>query len=99
MGTFTECSLFKLEHAGVKIVTSLLVNFGQLLSEIGVSMEVEKLDVNWINSLTVLKQVIVIWGQKEHLTWALLLEVLAKMNLTRLGQQIEEYLTGKCIAI
>ena len=85
---FSMNSLTRLEGgAGIKIVTSLAEIPAQLAAAIGVAGEEQQVEV-----------VIRKWesGQSQHsVTWRSLLDVLRRLDLEDLSQEIEDYMHGE----
>ncbi len=98
-GKFSRCSLSKLEEgAGIKIIAPLSRVHISLMSAIKVNV---KFDHNFSDESKV-EKVISQWtsGQCSREcppTWKSLMDVLKKLELTNLGQQIEDHLNGKII--
>jgi hypothetical protein len=88
---FSISALFKLEAAGVPVVTLLARNLPQFVKACGVALNTKKSEGSVVAAL---KQ----WNTESHpqpRTWRSLFEVLNKVDLGNLSHQIEEYLTGE----
>ncbi len=92
-------SLFKLEEAGIKIVTSLSKIHTRLETAIHVNPMDERLSQAFKrSSVECLEDVIKRWifgGSDYPTNWISLLDILKELNLEDLSQQIDDYLLGK----
>ena len=87
---FTIKALSRLEATGIKIDTSLYGLHTKLVDILGVdkSLSVSEAISEWVS------------GRSHHPpTWRRLLDVLRKLDLVELSQQIEDYLSGECVLV
>lgn len=92
-------ALYRLEHTGIKVVTSLVDEFKQLQSAVGIMLSPEN-ESDWHAKCRHLAIFIGQWSatKKDRYpqTWRSLLEVIShEMNLKELAQQIEDFMTGE----
>ena len=84
-GQFSKSALSRLEDTGLQIVSSL----DNVCTELK--------DILGLNKLLIVREVISEWvsGRSHHPpTWRTLLDILRKLDLVELSQQIEDYLSG-----
>ena len=78
---FSWSSLSRLEAAGIPVVTSLAEKQKRLVAAIGVTCDGSVEDVTRK------------WLEKKKPTWRLLYDMLKKLDLEELSEQIEDYLS------